>query len=335
MGRRNRFTVSEYIAGILRGDRQILSQAVTLVESSLPDDQLLAEELLEGVLSFSGNALRIGVSGVPGVGKSTFIDRFGQMLLNEGYRLAVLTVDPSSVERKGSILGDKTRMENLSTSPHAFIRPSPSSGVLGGVSAKTRECSLLCEAAGYNIIMIETVGVGQSETAVKEMVDFFLLLALAGAGDELQGIKKGIMEMADLIVINKADGENRKAVEKAIGELREALHYFPKKESGWTTEVLACSSMLGVGLESVWEKIRELEEKMKITGFFDKNRALQRVHWMKEQIRLLLETGFYTDKKISEEITQMKFKVQIGEKTALTAARELVSRYLSKNYTKE
>ncbi|WP_158858210.1 methylmalonyl Co-A mutase-associated GTPase MeaB [Lunatibacter salilacus] len=335
MSRRNRYSVPEYVAGIVKNDRQILSRAVTLVESTLPEDQRLAEELVEGVLSFTGNSLRIGVSGVPGVGKSTFIDRFGQLLIERGYRVAVLTVDPSSEAGKGSILGDKTRMEQLSTSPNAFIRPSPSSGILGGVSAKTRECSLLCEAAGYNIILIETIGVGQSETAVKGMVDFFLLLALAGAGDELQGIKKGIMEMADLIVINKADGENQKAVERAKGQLVEALHFFPKKENGWITEVSTCSSLMGVGMESIWNTIESFEEKMKINGFFYKNRALQRVHWMKEQIHLLLEVGFYSDKKMSKEIAQKKSLVQTGGKSALAAARELVEKYLYLNSIKE
>jgi len=334
MRRRNRYSVAEYIAGIVANDRQILSQAITLVESALPEDQQLAEELVEGVLPFTGKSLRVGVSGVPGVGKSTFIDRFGQMLVNDGYRVAVLTVDPSSEESKGSILGDKTRMENLSTSPNAFIRPSPSSGILGGVSAKTRETSHLCEAAGYNVILIETVGVGQSETVVKGMVDFFLLLALAGAGDELQGIKKGIMEMADLIVINKDDGENRKAVEKAKGELKEALHFFPKKENGWTTEVFSCSSMLGERLGSIWNKIKDFEEEMKSNGYFENNRSLQRVHWMKEQISMLLEMGFYTDKKITEELNQMKSRVQFGEKSALSAARQLLAKYLAMNSTK-
>lgn len=335
MRRRNRYSVPKYIEGIIKNNRLILSQALTLVESSLPEDQRLAEELVEGVLSFTGNSLRIGVSGIPGAGKSTFIDRFGKMLVDRGFRVAVLTVDPSSEDSKGSILGDKTRMEQLSSSPHAFIRPSPSSGILGGISAKTRECSLLCEAAGYNIILIETVGVGQSETAVKGMVDFFLLLALAGAGDELQGIKKGIMEMADLVVINKADGENQKAVKIAQGQLKEAVHFFPKKENGWITDVFVCSSLMGEGLESIWDKIEEFEKTMKVNGFFDRNRALQRVHWMKEQIHLLLKMGFYSDKKISDEIAHTKFMVQSGGKSALSAARELVEKYLYLNTKNE
>lgn len=335
MRRRNRLTVTEYIAGIVKNDRQILSQAVTLVESCLPEDRQLAEELVEGVLPFTGNSLRIGVSGVPGVGKSTFIDRFGQMLVSREYRVAVLTVDPSSAESKGSILGDKTRMEQLSSSPQAFIRPSPSSGILGGVSAKTRECSLLCEAAGYNIIIIETLGVGQSETVVKGMVDFFLLLALAGAGDELQGLKKGIMETPDMVVINKADGENMHAVNKAQIELKEALHFFPKKENGWSTEVFTCSSLKGIGLESIWDKIQNFEMKMKHAGTFDKNRALQQINWMNEQIFLLLKIGFYSCKDLLEEINQKKSMVQTGEKSALSAARELVAKYHSLNSPKK
>ena len=284
---------------------------------------------MDGILSYTGNSLRIGISGVPGVGKSTFIDRFGKLLVDEGHRVAILTIDPSSKESKGSILGDKTRMERLVNSPQVFIRPSPAGGFLGGISAKTRESSLLCEAAGYNIIIIETVGVGQSETAVKGMVDFLVLLALAGAGDELQGIKKGIMEIADLIVINKADGGNSKSVEKAKGDLREALHYYPPKEHGWRPDVVSCSSILGEGLENIWNRIKDFELRMKANGFFDQNRSLQRVHWMNEQIRLLLERSFYTDKKLSDEINQTKAMVKDGEKSSLSAARVLVSKYLN------
>jgi LAO/AO transport system kinase len=329
MKRKKRFTVPEYTAGIFKNDRGILSQALTLVESTLVDDQRLAEELIERILPYTGKSLRIGISGVPGVGKSTFIDRFGRLLLEHGYRVAVLTIDPSSKESLGSILGDKTRMEGLANSPQAFIRPSPSSGILGGVSWKTRECMLLCEAAGYNIVIIETVGVGQSETAVKGMVDFFLLLALAGAGDELQGIKKGIMEIADLIVINKADGANIEATEIAKGELMDALHFFPKKENGWTISVLTCSSLSGIGFEEIWKKIKAYEVQMKVNGLFDQNRSLQRVYWMKEQIRHLLEAAFYSNQEMSEEISQLKIKVQTGQKSSLSAARELVSTYLN------
>lgn len=313
----------------------MLSRAVTLVESCLPEDRKLAEELVEGVLPFTGMSLRIGVSGVPGVGKSTFIDRFGQMLVERGYRIAVLTVDPSSTKSKGSILGDKTRMEQLSVSPYAFIRPSPSSGVLGGVSASTRECCLLCEAAGFNVIIIETLGVGQSETVVKGMVDFFLLLALAGAGDELQGLKKGIMEMPDMVVINKSDGKNIDAVKKAQNELREALHFFPKKENGWTTEVFTCSSLQGIGLESIWDKIQDFEVKMKQSGAFDRNRALQQINWMDEQILLLLKIGFYSSKELMKEMNKTKSIVLEGRKSALSAARDLVAKYHSLNSPKK
>ena len=335
MRRRKRYEVTDYIAGIVNKDRQMLSQAITLVESCLPEDRQLAEGLVEGVLPFTGKSLRIGVSGVPGVGKSTFIDRFGQMLVARGYRVAVLTVDPSSTESKGSILGDKTRMEQLSISPHAFIRPSPSSGVLGGVSANTRECCLLCEAAGYNIIIIETLGVGQSETIVKGMVDFFLLLALAGAGDELQGLKKGIMEMPDMVVINKADGDNMDAVNKAQNELREALHFFPRKENGWITEVFTCSALKGIGMESIWDKIQDFEVKMKQSGVFDRNRALQQINWMDEHIVLLLKTGFYSCKDLAEEMNKTKSMVLTGGKSALSAARDLVAKYHSLNSPKK
>lgn len=328
MKRKKRHTVAEYSAGIIRNDRLILSQAITLVESTLEEDQELAEELVDGILSHTGNSFRIGISGVPGVGKSTFIDRFGQMLINLGHRVAILTIDPSSKKSKGSILGDKTRMETLSNSPFAFVRPSPSRGFLGGVSPKTRECMLLCEAAGYDTIVVETVGVGQSEIEVKSMVDFFLLLALAGAGDGLQGIKKGIMEMTDLIVINKADGENSIAAEKAKGELIEALHVYAKKENGWRTEVLSCSSLLGEGFEKIWNNINDFQLRMKSTGFFDQNRSLQQVYWMNEQISLLLERAFYANKKMEKAITQQKIMVQSGQKSSLLAARELVSKYL-------
>lgn len=328
---KNRRTLAEYKAGIVSGDRRILSQALTLAESTRADDQEVAEELIDNLMPFTGNALRIGVSGVPGVGKSTFIDRFGEILVRMGKMVAVLTVDPSSEKSSGSILGDKTRMENLTNSKQAFIRPSPSSGLLGGVSPKTRECMLLCEAAGYNVILVETVGIGQSETAVKAMVDVFLLLALAGAGDELQGIKKGVMEIADLLVINKADGENKRAVSLAKGELKEALHYASKKENGWVPEVMTCSALLGEGLLEIWEKIENYERHMRMSGLFEKNRSQQRIYWMKQQIHFLLQRNFYANAEISKKIHAMEELVESGQKSSLAAAKEMVATYLNPN----
>mgnify|MGYP006194132167 CR=1 FL=1 len=252
---KNRLSVSEYIQGVLQSDRVVLSRAITLVESTLDSDQLIAEKVMEGILPYSGNSIRIGISGVPGVGKSTFIESFGKILVEKGHKVAVLAVDPSSQQSHGSILGDKTRMENLASDKRAYIRPSPAGSTLGGVSARTREGMLLCEAAGYDIILIETVGVGQSETAVHGMTDFFLLLMLAGAGDELQGIKKGIMEMADMVVINKADGDNIRKSQIARSQYQNALHIFPQSESGWSPVVSTASAIKNIGIDKVWEEI--------------------------------------------------------------------------------
>ncbi|HSH50986.1 MAG TPA: methylmalonyl Co-A mutase-associated GTPase MeaB, partial [Bacteroidales bacterium] len=241
-------SVQEYVDGIINGNRTILGQAITLIESSLPDHHQIAQEIIEKCLPYAGNSIRIGITGVPGVGKSTFIESMGKYITSKGNKLAVLAIDPSSERSKGSILGDKTRMEELATDTNAFIRPSPSAGSLGGVARKTRETIVLCEAAGFNTIFIETVGVGQSETAVHSMVDFFLLLMLAGAGDELQGIKRGIMEMADAIVINKADGGNIQKAELAKNQYQNALHLYPPAPSGWIPKVLTCSSLVKTGI---------------------------------------------------------------------------------------
>ena len=243
---RKRYTADEYVAGILDGNITILSQAVTLVESSLHEHQEIAQEIIEKCLPHAGKSVRVGITGVPGAGKSTSIDSFGMHLINAGHKLAVLAIDPSSERSKGSILGDKTRMEALSREKNAFIRPSPSAGSLGGVARKTRETIVLCEAAGFDTIFVETVGVGQSETAVHSMVDFFLLIQLAGTGDELQGIKRGIMEMADGIIINKADGDNIKKAELAAAQFRNALHLFPPSDSGWSPKVLTYSGYYGL-----------------------------------------------------------------------------------------
>ena len=320
---RKRLSKGEYVDGILSGNRVVLSKAITLIESSATPDILLGEEILNTILPNTGGSKRIGITGVPGVGKSTFIETFGGLLTGSGYNLAVLTVDPSSQRTGGSILGDKTRMESLSNDLNAYIRPSPTGDSLGGVANKTRETLLLCEAAGFDIILIETVGVGQSETAVKGMVDFFLLLLLAGAGDELQGIKKGIMEMADAIVINKADGDNIQASKKAKIEFENALHLFPLSSSGWSPKVNLCSSVKNTGLEKVWSMILEYfnsvgEDWLKL------QRQNQNVSWMKESISHLLKTGFYASPKVLKHLNSMEENVKVGQITPFSAARKLV-----------
>ena len=267
---RSRLTLDEYVQGVLNGDRVVLSRAITLVESNLAADRKLAQRVLEGILPYAGHSLRIGITGVPGVGKSTFIEAFGRHIVSLGKTLAVLTVDPSSERTGGSILGDKTRMETLANHPLAYIRPSAAGGSLGGVAHRTREAMLLCEAAGYEIILVETVGVGQSETLVRGMTDFFLLLMLAGAGDELQGIKKGIMEMADAIAVTKADGPSRAMAEQAVGEYRNALHLFPLAESGWSIPVVTCSAVENEGIEEIWELIQNYQVLTDTNGFLTK-----------------------------------------------------------------
>ena len=267
--------MGDYVEGILKGNTTLLSQAVTLVESTLPEHQTIAQEVIEKCLPYAGRSMRIGISGVPGAGKSTSIDAFGLHVLERGGKLAVLAIDPSSERSKGSILGDKTRMEKLSVHPDSFIRPSPSAGSLGGVARKTRETIILCEAAGFDKIFVETVGVGQSETAVHSMVDFFLLIQLAGTGDELQGIKRGIMEMADGIVINKADGSNIEKAKLAAAHFRNALHLFPAPESGWTPRVLTYSGFYGLGIKEIWDMVYEYIDFVKANGYFQYRRNEQ------------------------------------------------------------
>ena len=326
--RRNRLSVEAYVEGILGGDKVRLSQAITLVESALEEDQALAVEILNCVLPHTGNALRIGITGVPGVGKSTFIEHFGKHLTSLGHKTAILAIDPSSQKTRGSILGDKTRMEALAHDPLAFIRPSATGTALGGVGNKTREAMLLCEAAGYSVVMIETVGVGQSETAVREMVDFFLLLMLAGAGDELQGIKKGIMEMADAIAINKADGENKNAAVKAKNEYRNAIQLMAKHPAGWTPEVLTCSAIHSEGLDEIWELMSAYEEQMKKDGYFYQNRQRQNLHWMEAIISHRLRQHFYQDDAVKKIRPELEKAVLTGETPALNAANLLLSAYL-------
>ena len=290
---RKEYTPSEFVEGILKGNITILSQAVTLVESAKYEHQQLAQEIIEKCLPHAGKSVRIGITGVPGAGKSTSIDAFGMHLIKEGRKLAVLAIDPSSERSKGSILGDKTRMEELACDPHAYIRPSPSAGSLGGVARKTREAMILCETAGFDIILIETVGVGQSETAVHSMVDFFLLVQIAGAGDELQGIKRGIMEMADSIIINKADGNNIQRAELAKAQLQTALHFFPPHESGVMPKVMTCSAYERTGIDAIWENILHYCSETQQNGYFDVRRAEQSKYWMYETIDEQLRNHFY------------------------------------------
>ena len=317
----------DYVEGILSGDRSLLSQAITVIESSLPEHQHIAREIIRGCLSHSGNSVRIGITGVPGVGKSTFIESLGKLITGNGKKLAVLAIDPSSERSGGSILGDKTRMEDLSAHPSAFIRPSPSSGSLGGVARKTRESIILCEACGYDVIFIETVGVGQSETAVHSMVDFFLLLMLAGAGDELQGIKRGIMEMADAIAITKADGANRDKAEQARMEYQNALHLFPPSESGWTPRVICSSAIENTGLDEIWDMIGEYLDASRLNNYFSTRRAQQSRYWMYEFIHESLRSHFYEHKEIRDRLEILEKEVLEGRKSSFNAATEILDLY--------
>lgn len=321
-------SADDYIAGIRGGDRTVLSRAITLIESTRPEDRELGEEIIEACLPHTGESVRVGITGVPGVGKSTFIEALGNHILREqGRRLAVLAIDPSSTRTRGSILGDKTRMETLANHPDAFIRPSPTGGSLGGVARKTRETIFLCEAAGYDTVFIETVGVGQSETAVHSMVDFFLLLMLAGAGDELQGIKRGIMEMADLIAVNKSDSVSREALTRTRREYKNALHLYPTPESGWQPQVTDCSALEGEGIAEIWETVEAYVAEARKSGWFLEKRSRQARHWMEETIRGRLEDDFYRSEAVREKLEQVKQAVQNGEMSSFRAASLLLSRY--------
>lgn len=328
--KKRRLSVAEYVEGLVKGDVTILSQAVTLVESVKQDHQATAQEVIEKCLPYSGNSVRIGISGVPGAGKSTSIDVFGLYVLEKyAGKLAVLAIDPSSERSKGSILGDKTRMEQLSVHPDSFIRPSPSAGSLGGVARKTRETIVLCEAAGFDKIFVETVGVGQSETAVHSMVDFFLLIQLAGTGDELQGIKRGIMEMADGIAINKADGDNLERAKLAASQFRNALHLFPAPESGWTPQVLTYSGFYNLGLKEIWNMIYQYIGFVKDNGYFEFRRNEQSKYWMYETVNEQLREGFYHHPKIETILTDKESQVLRGNLTSFVAAKDLLDTYFS------
>ena len=329
--RKRLMTAGEYVEGILKGDVTVLSRAVTLVESQAPEHQQLAQEVIEKCLPHAGKSKRIGITGVPGAGKSTSIDVFGLHVLKRGGKLAVLAIDPSSERTKGSILGDKTRMEKLSQQDNAFIRPSPSAGSLGGVARKTRETIVLCEAAGYDNIFVETVGVGQSETAVHSMVDFFLLIQLAGTGDELQGIKRGIMEMADGIVINKADGDNIDRAMLAKAQFQSALHLFPPTTSGWMPEVLTYSGYYEIGIKEVWDMIDRYFEFVQGNGYFEQKRIEQEKYWMYETIDEHLKSHFYNDPEIEAMLRKKQESVLASRQSSFVAAREVLDYYFAKN----
>ncbi len=321
--KKSELSVDDFVKGILAGDRTILSRAITMIESENPTHIAMAQDIIERCLPHSGNSLRIGITGVPGVGKSTFIESFGGMLTAQGHKLAVLAIDPSSERTKGSILGDKTRMETLSVDPNAFIRPSPSGSALGGVARKTRESIILCEAAGFDTIIVETVGVGQSETVVKSMVDFFLLLMLAGAGDELQGIKRGIMEMADALVINKADGDNLPKAKGAASQYRAALKLFPKSDNGWDVPVEVCSARECFALDKVWQIIQDFVTLTKGNGSFERTRNEQLINIFYHWIEYTLHNRFYNNEATQSKIDELIPKIQSKQISPYMAAAKL------------
>lgn len=324
------YSIDELVEGIKNGDRKLLSRAITLLESNLTEHNKKSEEVIDKCMPYSGNSIRIGITGVPGVGKSTFIEAFGNYLTEIGHKVAVLAIDPSSGKSKGSILGDKTRMLKLSSNKNAFIRPSPSAGSLGGVARKTRETIILCEAAGFDVMLIETVGVGQSEIAVHSMVDFFLLLMLAGAGDELQGIKRGIMEMADMIAITKADSGNERNAIRAKAEYQNAVHLFPKSESGWPIKVSVCSSKDNAGIDKIWKNISDYKKFTSQNSYFKKRRKSQSIYWMNEAIESQLMNHFFNTEGIKENVSKYEKLVEDKKITSFHAASELIKSYFDK-----
>jgi len=316
------------VEGVLGGDRTVLARAITVVESDLPSDAELAARILDAILPHTGRSHRVGITGVPGAGKSTFIDALGMHLIRErGENVAVLSIDPSSPISGGSILGDKTRMERLAVEERAFIRPSPSRGHLGGVARRTRETLLLCEAAGYRNVLVETVGVGQSETAARSMTDFFLLLMLPGAGDELQGIKRGIIEMLDGMVINKADGDNQRKAERARVEYSSALHLFPASPDGWRPRVLTCSALHNLRIGEVWQMVLEHRDLLAQNGFLEQRRREQALQWMHELVKLGLEESFRADAQVSGRWPGLEDSVRQGRVTPFAASRELLAAF--------
>lgn len=328
--KRKHLTVDDYVNGVLNFDRNILARTITLIESNNPNHHDTAQEVLKKLLPYSGKSLRIGITGVPGAGKSTLIETLGMFLISQGHKVAVLTVDPSSTVTKGSILGDKTRMEKLSKEENCFIRPSPSGGELGGVARKTRETITIVEAAGFDVVLIETVGVGQSEVTVRSMVDFFLLVLIAGAGDELQGIKRGVMELCDAIFINKADGDNEKRALIAQTDYNNALHYLQPATKGWQPKAFIGSALTGKGISDLWNVILEFEKQTKSTGVFDERRKNQIVEWAFKMVENKLIDDFYNNETIKKIITELKNEVLQGQLTPTLAAEKLLSIYKTK-----
>jgi len=325
--RRRRLSVKEYVEGVLNGNRTILAQAITLVESNAPQHMETAQEVLKQLLPHTGKSIRIGITGVPGAGKSTLIEALGCMLSEQGHRVAVLAVDPSSTVTRGSILGDKTRMELLSREPNAFIRPSPSSGTLGGVARKSRETMLVCEAAGFDVIIIETVGVGQSEVTVRSMTDFFLLVQLTGAGDELQGIKKGVMELADALLINKADGDNKLRALATKEEYNRILHYLQPVTEGWSPQAYTCSALTGEGIPEIWSVIEEFRRKMTKTGVLQNRRRSQTIEWMYSTVQEHLKARFFNNPKVLEMIPFIEQDVVNDQLSVTMAVKKLLDAY--------
>lgn len=321
---RKKLTVDEYVKGVESGDRMILAKAITLIESNAPRDFDKAQRVLQALLPRTGKALRIGITGVPGAGKSTFIEAFGTILCQQGFKVAVLAVDPTSSITGGSILGDKTRMQTLSRKPNCFIRPSPSGGTLGGVARKSRETMLLCEAAGCDVILVETVGVGQSETTVRDMVDFFMLVVLTGAGDELQGIKKGIMELADAIVVNKADGDNLTKAQVTCGEYERMVEFVRPATEGWKTHAYCCSALKKTGLLELWAVMRKFEKVTKKSGAFQNRRQRQVLSWVHSMINEHLHNLFFEDPLIKSRMPDVRAAVLAGVISPSQAVSELI-----------
>ncbi|MBN2430005.1 MAG: methylmalonyl Co-A mutase-associated GTPase MeaB [Acidobacteria bacterium] len=324
VNRRRELVVEDYVTGVLAGDRTVLGRTITLVESNSQRHEALAQDVLRHLLPRTGQSIRVGITGVPGAGKSTFIEALGIDLIRQGYRLAVLAVDPTSSITRGSVLGDKVRMPTLARDERCFIRPSPSGGTLGGVARKTRETILVCEAAGYDVVLVETVGVGQSEITVRSMVDFFLLLKIAGAGDELQGIKKGVMELADAVAVNKADGANRTAAEAARAEYERALHYLAPATPGWQTPALLCSALEKTGIAEIWEVVRTFRRETAASGFFHQRRLDQTREWMHDMIREHLQRRFYQDQTVREALPAIEQAVIQGNLPVTRAVRRLL-----------
>ena len=328
--KKKKLPAADYFKGIREQNMVLLSQAITILESTLPEDQELAQQIIDLCLPHSGKSIRIGITGIPGVGKSTFIEEFGSHLIEQGKKLAVLAIDPSSNRSGGSIMGDKTRMEKLSVNRNAFIRPSPSAGSLGGVARKTRETITLCEAAGFDTVFVETVGVGQSEVAVYSMVDFFLLLMLPGSGDELQGIKRGIMEMADAIAITKADGDNISRAERAKVDFQNALHFYPPSLSGWTPFVRSCSAITREGLPELWKEIQDFVSFVKENSWFENNRKQQSTYWMYQTIEEGLKNNLYQDPETKKKLNILEKEVLLGKMSAFKAAQQILNEFIRK-----